>query len=201
MGKLRPQGQGSVAPESTRPGAAAGAVCPGALCPPASSPLHLELRAQESKGNTHGPTPASSRGLLLLPGPSSSPLRAGPSLWHPLRDAEAEAGGGGGRGGRAAPHKPTVPPWGARPFWPGDPPGSAPVAPGLFMRRQMGTRKGAGMQGRVSGFPNQQGGPCSDFPKCVSRSSPSSPPEEGMGSVQMEAGGGTGGRHPSSGLS
>lgn len=86
--------------------------------------------------------------------------------------------------------KPTVPPLGARPFWTGDPPGSAPVAPGLFMRRELGTRKGAGMQGRVSGFPDQQGGPCSDFPKCVSRSSPSSPPKEGMGSVQMEAGGG-----------
>lgn len=43
----------------------------------------------------------------------------------------------------------------------------------------MGTRKGVGRQGRVSGFPSLQGGPCSDFPKCVRRSSPSPAPRRG----------------------
>lgn len=50
---------------------------------------------------------------------------------------------------------------------PKTPPRFCPWGSRIVLRRQMGTRKGVGRQGRVSGFPSRQGGPCSDFPVCV----------------------------------
>ena len=107
-------GWGAVTPESPRPGAAVGAICPGVWGPPSPCPGSEPRKAKATLRAGPG-------GFLPLPrgaGPRSEPSekccgRGGPGGFLPLprglalalgpaRGAAAEAGWGGGRGGRPA---------------------------------------------------------------------------------------------------
>ena len=166
-------GWGAVTPESPRPGAAVGAICPGVWGPPSPCPGSEPRKAKATLRAGPGGFLPLPRGLLATAqgaGPRSGPCEGcccrGGLGWGAWGEASSALTHGTPLAGAAnpGPKTPLVLPLRLQ---------------DCSLRRQMGTRKGVGRQGRVSGFPSLQGGPCSDFPKCVRRSSPSPAPRRG----------------------